>query len=108
MNNLEFSIQPICEACVHFQMESEREIDPDLNEVNPQTMFCKSFPAGIPIEIWQDANPHFRPVGGEKEEGGKPILFKAVEDDDLLNSILQTRKDQIRAENEWIEANAID
>ena len=79
MNNLEFSIQPICEACVHFQMESEREIDPDLNEVNPQTMFCKSFPAGIPIEIWQDANPHFRPVGGEKEEGGKPILFKAVE-----------------------------
>jgi hypothetical protein len=107
MDRLTFGIQPICEGCEHFYVDESEPISLDDN-VNPQSPNCLSFPKGIPIKIWINADPHLEPIGGEVKVNGEPLIFEPVDDLDILEPVLRTRKNQIRAENEWIEANAID
>ncbi len=107
INKLSFAIMPICEACKHFEEGvSDEPQNPDIDEVNPQAMRCRSFPTGIPNEIWMDANPHSEPVGGEVEEDGEPLIFKPVDDLGILNWVLENRGAAVEMLNEVIAESA--
>ncbi len=50
----------VCSRCIHLVVESASAF-----KAERPTGRCKTFPAGIPLEIWSGDNPHTEPFDGD-------------------------------------------